>query len=378
MSSGLNFSQSRGDRIILSNLGGQSRIGVFRALQLGDMLCAIPALRALRATVPSAHITLIGLPWAASFAKRFHRYIDDFVSFPGFPGLPEQAVDLPGISNFITAMQERRFDLMVQMHGSGVLTNPLVASFGAARHAGFYLEGNFCPDPRYFMPWDETQHEIRRNLQLLGWLGMPFQGDELEFPLTEDDYAALRRSCVNLPNTGTYVCIHPGARMPTRRWHAERFAAVADRLQAAGLSVVLTGSDQEIGLARQVELAMRAKPINLCGKTDLGAFAALVAGARLVICNDTGTSHIATAVRTPSVIVNCGSDPKRWAPLDSRRHRTVLAEVACRPCMHQVCPIGHACAQQVDTDTVVHEALDLLGQSHPVIRAEPLPAHATR
>jgi ADP-heptose:LPS heptosyltransferase len=98
--------------------------------------------------------------------------------------------------------------------------------------------------------------------------------------------------------------------------------------------------------------AMRAPALDLSGKTDLGALAALIAQARMVVCNDTGISHVAAAVATPSVIVCCGSDPVRWAPLDSTRHAVVGAAVACRPCMHFSCPIGHHCAVNIATDTV--------------------------
>ena len=76
------------------------KIAVFRALQLGDLLCAIPAVRALRAAFPNAEITLIGLPWAKDLVARFNQYFDKFISFPGYPGLPEQPFDASKFEEF--------------------------------------------------------------------------------------------------------------------------------------------------------------------------------------------------------------------------------------------------------------------------------------
>lgn len=346
-----------------SPLNSANRIGVFRALQLGDMLCAVPALRALRAAAPRARITLIGLPWACDFVSRFHRYVDEHACFPGFPGLPEQPADIVRLPEFIESMQSQRFDLMLQMHGSGLLTNPLVTLFGAARTGGFYSEGNFCPDRAGFVLWNEHEHEVRRNLQLLAHLGAPSAGEHLEFPLEESDQRALQANCPELPASGTYVCVHPGARLQSRRWHPVRFAQVADCLQSLGLRVILTGSPDERELVNTVAHAMHHPPLNLCGRTHLGALATLVSGARLVVCNDTGMSHIAAAVGTASVVICCGADPLRWAPLNRQRHRTLAAQVPCRPCAYQACPIDHACAAQVQVQEVVNAAQAALAEN---------------
>src|ERR1700712_4879515 len=91
------------------------KIAVFRALHLGDMLCAIPAIRSLRMAYPDAEITLLGLPWAASFARRFNNYFDRFIRFPGYPGLPEQEFDAEEFFSFLQKIQEEEFDLLLQM-----------------------------------------------------------------------------------------------------------------------------------------------------------------------------------------------------------------------------------------------------------------------
>jgi ADP-heptose:LPS heptosyltransferase len=102
------------------------KIAVFRALQLGDMLCIIPAMRALRNAYPKAEIFLLGLPWARAFTERFDRYFDGFIHFRGYPGLPEQVFDPNTFAEFLPAIQRMKFDLVLQMQGNGSIVNPLM------------------------------------------------------------------------------------------------------------------------------------------------------------------------------------------------------------------------------------------------------------
>jgi ADP-heptose:LPS heptosyltransferase len=331
------------------------RVAVFRALQLGDLLCAVPALHALRSGYPDAEITLIGLPWAADFVRRFGRLVDRFVEFPGFPGLPEREPDIAALPRFLAAAQSARYDVALQMHGRGELTNAIVLALGAKVTAGFCPASSPCPDPLRFLPWPETGTEIHRTLALIDFLGLPRAGDRLEFPIDDDekteasDMLARHRLAPH-----RFACVHPGARLYTRRWPPEYFAAVAQEIVRCGFRVALTGSGEEALLTRRVARLLPAgSAIDLAGQTRLGVFAAMLAQSRLLVSNDTGVSHVAAALRVPSIVVSCGADPRRFAPLDHALHEVLHHPVACRPCSHMHCPVGHACAHKLTPDRVV-------------------------
>lgn len=300
------------------------KLAVFRALQLGDMLCAVPALRALRTSLPHTHITLVGLPWARQFAGRFHCYIDDFVAFPGHPAFPEQPVREEGLADFYQAMHAREFDLALQMHGSGEISNQIVGAFGACAIAG-HVAGSAGVDPACFLAYPDSGAEPLRLLRLAQFLGAQAAGTHLEFPVTEQDETELRESGVAAGLVpGNYICIHPGARLRNKCWAPQRFAEVADQLfREFGLPVVLTGSAQETDLTAAVAAHMHSPAINAAAPVSIGAMAALMKGARLLICNDTGVSHIAAGLRLPSVVIFSIADMGRWSPLDRRLHRCI-------------------------------------------------------
>jgi ADP-heptose:LPS heptosyltransferase len=345
-----------------------ARVAVLRALHLGDMLCAVPALRALRRALPDASIALIGLPWAATFAARFAAYIDDFLEFPGFPGLPERDVDPARLARFLDNVRRNPLDLAIQLHGSGSHVNECIALLKARRSAGFFQPGDLVPDSDGFIHWPTHGTETRRLLALMRALGAPADDESLEFPLDERDYEELDGALASSGmakgrSHARYVCVHPGARFRSRRWPAARFARVADGLAVRGFDICITGTTSERAVTAEVRDAMRCPATDLTGRLTLGAFAALVRGASLAVANDTGISHIAAAVGTPSVIVASGSDVERWAPHDGQRHRVLWQAMACRPCMYEVCPIGHPCAEGIGVDAVLAAAVRQLARA---------------
>lgn len=347
------------------------RIAVVRALNgLGDILCTVPAFRALRAAFPQTEIVLIGLPSIKPLIKRFNQYIDRVIEFPGYPGLPEQATNLAQIPTFIKRAQNEQFDLAIQMHGNGIITNPLTVLLGARWNAGFFLPGQYCPDQKRFLPYIDDESEVKRYVRLLEWLGVPSKGTELEFPLEEEDEQALREiaesggffkdgvppSCPHLFKTEEikqlaefgYVCIHPGASTESRCWQPEGFAAVADAIAQMGYRIILTGTASEMNLTTTVASLMKSPSLNLAGRTSLGAASVLLRSSKLLICNDTGVSHLAAALKVNSVVIFTQSEPVRWAPLNQDRHRVI-------------------CAPDISPEAIIIQAKDLLNQHACVV-----------
>lgn len=305
-------------------------IAVLRALQLGDLLVAIPAIRALKLREPESRLTLIGLPWAEQLVGRYPRYLDDFIAFPGWPGIAEREPDEERLVTFQREASARRFDLAVQMHGDGGVTNGFLATIPAARYAGFAPDKASCgPDPMGagFIPYPHGLPEVQRLLRLSEALGATDLDATLEFPVFQEERieAAAILAAAGVEAGAPYACMHAGGRGADRRWPVEGFARIADALVASGFVVVLTGSEVDREVNARVCALVRERVIDLTGRTSIGTLAAVIERAALVVTNDSAPSHLAAALRVPSVVIYTGSDRARWAPSDGRLHRGVGA-----------------------------------------------------
>src|SRR5579884_2547649 len=157
-----------------------TRVAIFRALNLGDLLLSVPAFRALRARFPRAEISFIGLPWAAGFVDRFSSYLDRFVEFPGFPGIQELPFHPVKTAHVLRRERSYHYDLAIQMHGDGRTSNRFVLSLGAAATAGHHPR-DAGPRLDYSKAYPENVPEVSRNLEVAVLCGCRDLDPALEF-----------------------------------------------------------------------------------------------------------------------------------------------------------------------------------------------------
>lgn len=270
---------------------------VLRALGIGDLLVAVPALRGLRRAYPRARLVLATPGWLAPLV-RLVGGVDELLPTAS-PDTLRWPYAPPGLA--------------VNLHGRGP------RSIAAVRrcHPAVVVSHRHPRVPELSGPrWVEDVHEVTRWARLLEQYGVAVAHDDLDLRPPEVPSPAPRA-----------VVIHPGASAPARRWPVSRYAAVAAALAGDGARVVVTGSAAELPAAERVarDAGLPADAV-LAGRVDLAELAALVAAADLVVAGDTGVGHLATAYRTRSVLLFGPMSPARWGPArDHDRHRVLWA-----------------------------------------------------
>lgn len=272
---------------------GRPTVFVLRALGLGDLLTAVPALRALRRAFPE-HRTVLAAPgWLAPLVALCGA-VDELLAHPGLQPLPA-----------------RRADVAVNLHGRGPQSHALLDALHPVRRIGHAMSDQGRDRPHWDGPyWDEELPERDRWCRLLGWHGIAADPDDIH--LAAPDVAN--------PLPGAVV-VHPGAAHGAKRWPADRYAAVAGALHRTGRPVAVTGSTAERPLAEQVAAAAGLPPSAvLAGRTGLAELAALVRGAAVLVCGDTGIAHLASTYHTPSVVLFGPVPARHWGPPASGPH----------------------------------------------------------
>jgi heptosyltransferase-2 len=157
-----------------------------------------------------------------------------------------------------------------------------------------------------------------------------------------------------------YVVLNPGASCPSKIWPTDRYARLAEKLSKNyGCQIVLIGRTRERLIALKVKEHLSALPvIDLSGKLSLGMLGRLLKEARLLISNDSGPVHVATAVGTPVISIfgrNLpGLSPRRWGPL-GHKARVIHKEVGCPVCLAHNCRINFLCLDVISVEDLLKE-----------------------
>jgi ADP-heptose:LPS heptosyltransferase len=269
---------------------------VLRALGLGDLLTAIPALRALAQAFP-AHYRILAAPL----------YLAPLVSLSGAIDEVLDAAPLRPLQGKLSPI-----DVAVNLHGRGPESHRVLLPAKPNRLIAF--AHSEIPESAGLPQWRSNEHEIDRWCRLLRESGIPADSSELDLRAPYED-----------PRARGTILVHPGASTESRRWPVDRWIELCTRLRNEGERILLTGSSAEFRRCRLIARAAHL-PIDsvIAGTTDLREMTCIVASARAVVCGDTGIAHVATAVGTPSVILFGPTSPRYWGPPPERRSHRVI------------------------------------------------------
>lgn len=349
------------------------RILCVRLDRLGDILMTTPAIHALRTSFPGRHITLLTSSVGAQAAP-FLSDVDEVIVYDApWHGLAPSAA--PGAD---LAMQRtlaaRQFD------AAAVFTVYSQSALPAAMLC--YLAGiprrlAYCRENPYGLltdwvcetePHNGVRHEVERQLALVAKVGAVCADTRMRLAVSAEARRTLSPTLAarGLPPQGPWFVIHPGASAASRRYPTDRFGAVAAHLAgASSWPILVTGSVDEAPLVREVVQSagesVCARLHDLSGLLSMGEFAALIERTAVLVTNNSGPVHLASALGTPVVDVYALTNPQH-TPWQTAQ-RVLFRDVECRWCYRGVCPAGHhGCLLGVPPSEVAAAALELAAE----------------
>ena len=348
------------------------RVLAVRLDNVGDVVLLGPALRALRAALPRAHVTLLASPAGASVAPLLP-WVDDVMveqvvwqdTKGAMPLDPARELAL------VSRLAEHRFDAALIFTSWAQSPWPpayacylagIPVRIGESKEFGGALLTTAVPSR------PDGLHQADRNLHLLETTGIPAAGRHLELHVPRAVQEAADGLLVEagVDPGRPFVVVAPGASCAARRWFPERFADVVAALAGDhGLPVVVAASAKEAELVEPVVERSAGLPVAaLVGRTSVPELAAVVARATLVVCNDSGPMHLAEALGRPLVVLYSGTElESQWGPRFAP-HVLLRRPTPCSPCHRFDCPYDLACLDYSPAE-VVDRCLRLLDAGAP-------------
>lgn len=284
--------------------------------QLGDMLCAVPLLRAVRFSFPSAQISLVTSPVNNEIMKH-HPYVNRVICYDKRTN--------GSLLQFVYELRSQQYDLaIVPATVSISLTSNLIALFSRSRWRvgpsevqGIPNESSFCFTHPVELNWvaEPHRHQALRNLDIVQSLAISTEDLSGTIGLTESEIAEANEKLGPLrANSALLIGIHPGAGKPGNRWPARKFADLVNRLhQEKNAGIVITAGPMDGEALREV-IRWLACPHLVISNESIRKVASIINAVDIFISNDTGIMHVAGATEAFLISLFGPTDPLQWAP----------------------------------------------------------------
>lgn len=313
----------------MADLPAPARVLVSRLRRIGDVILTLPLVDALHARFPEARIDFLAEADPAEAAKG-HPAIDRVLAFRPAAGLP-----LPAPIHLMRELRAARYDWTIDLYG-----NPrsalLCALTGAPVRVGPARRGRRHLYTHLMPPVREPLSAIAHHLRALQPLGIDAEGGAPRIHLSGEERArgAVRLDAA-LAAAGPRVGLHVGNRWPAKRWHPERFAALARALPGIGARALVLGGPGEEGAA--AEVAERSGAPRL-PRLPLREYWGTVAALDVLVTNDGSPLHAGPALGVPTVGILGPTVPEIWFPYaEEEGHQLLHREIWCRPCHRHEC-----------------------------------------
>jgi lipopolysaccharide heptosyltransferase II len=333
------------------NLSQVNRILVRGVNWVGDTILSYPTVQQLKNLFPKSHLAILVPSYLVDLWKTFP-YVDEIIPFHKKGGIASIWEDL----NLSQLLKERNFDLAVILPRSFRSAFPIYLARIPTR-IGYQDEGrSLLLTHRISRTKEILQvHRVYYYQKLLEPLG---RGEGHLSPrvfLREEDrkWAEQTLKDFGISDGRPLIGINPGATYGLAKcWFPDRFGELGERLSKKWeASVLLFGKEEEKSVVQEILQHIRGRGIDLTGKTNLLQLAALLERCTLLVTNDTGTMHVATAVGTPVIAIFGSSDPITTGPWGDG-HVMVRKPLACSPCLKRFCPTDHQCMELITVDEV--------------------------
>jgi heptosyltransferase-2 len=325
---------------------------------LGDSVMSTPAVRAIKAGRPDAHVT-VATPAAIAPVWRLIPEVDEIVSLAN-----------KSLLGAVRAIRRRpRFDVAIVFPNSlrsalEVWLSGIPRRVGYRGHCRSRLLNQIVRQPRKPGP---PQHQSLHYLRIAENCGanVAQKSPNAERPASNAELGtAYQPSTINQQRLRLALC--PGAEYgPAKRWLPERFAEVAATVsRQAGVHWILFGTENDRAVGGTIAAALGDNCTNRIGKTSLEQLIEELRDCRLLLTNDTGTMHLAALLGVPAVAIFGSTEPRLTGPLWNH-HLVLRHQVECSPCFLRECPIDFRCMKAVGIPEVADAVLSMLARPVP-------------